>query len=265
MTINLERRKEIDFALIKDATEKHPRTFTELLYITNLSRKTLSLRLKELCEKGILSKNSGVYALNGGCHSGSGAKNLMRVFKSTVHDKRIKACLLLFAFLLSSSASGYVLATFIIPKEISQEPPILGNFTMALDISNVKDLYAWQVIITFNASELKVLNVIPGGFVGAIRVTEAVLNGTNISEGIFLNATDIKDGMLLLGGLLCGKISGKDGSGRLATIVFGYFVHKYQEPRIVMEEEGFKTCLISSDGSLISIENHLTFFLFKLN
>jgi DNA-binding Lrp family transcriptional regulator len=256
-TINLERRKEIDFALIKGATKKHPRTFTELLHITNLSRKTLSLRLKELCEKGILSKNSGVYALNGGYRSETNAKNLMRFFKDTVHDKRMKASLLLLAFLLLSSTSGYVLATLIMPKETPQEPIILGNFTMTLDISDIEDLYGWQVVIKFNSSELKVLDVIPGGFLGTVRVNEAILTGTNVKGGIFLNSTDINNGILLVGGLLCGEVQGKDGSGRLATILFGYFVDRYEAPKMVMEEEGFQTCLISSDGSLIPIENHL--------
>ena len=64
-TINLENRRALDFKLIRSATDKTPRTFTELLHITKLSRKTLNLRLKELCAEGILLKNDGMYSSNG--------------------------------------------------------------------------------------------------------------------------------------------------------------------------------------------------------
>jgi hypothetical protein len=240
MTINLERRKEIDFTLITNATEKQPRTFTELLHVTNLSRKTLSLRLKELCEKGILFKNSGVYALNGSYHSEDSSKN-SGVFNRTIHDKRIRTCLLLIAFLLSSSASGYVLATFIMPKETHQEPLILGNFIMALDINNVQDLYAWQVVITFNSSEVKVLKTVSGSFLG-------------LEYPFFLNSTDSAENMLLLGGSLIGNVPGKSGSGRLATIIFGYYVEKCEEPKIALKERFFNTYLINSKGAYIPID-----------
>jgi len=244
MTINLENRKGIDFNLIESATKKGPRTFTDLLHITKLSRKTLSLRLKELCEKGILVKNGGIYNLNGVFHSEESGGNFMKGFSKVIHDKRMRTGLVLLAFLLFSSASGYVLATFLIPKETHQEPVILGDFTMALDINNVKDLYAWQVVITFNSSEIKVLKTVSEGFLGT-------------GFPFFLNATDIGDGILLLGGSLCGNVPGKSvsGSERLTTILFGYFVNDYKEPRIVLNEMFLKTCLISSEGSYIPIKD----------
>ncbi|HML01889.1 MAG TPA: PKD domain-containing protein [Candidatus Bathyarchaeia archaeon] len=62
-TIGLENRKEVDFQKIIDALGKSPRTFTELLAMTNLPRKTLSLRLKELSASGSITKDGG-YHLN---------------------------------------------------------------------------------------------------------------------------------------------------------------------------------------------------------
>jgi PKD repeat protein len=62
-TIGLENRKEVDFQKIIDALGRSPRTFTELLTITNLPRKTLSLRLKELSASGSITKDGG-YHLN---------------------------------------------------------------------------------------------------------------------------------------------------------------------------------------------------------
>lgn len=62
-TINLENRKGVDFEKIMYALDKSPKTFTELLTITNLPRKTLSIRLKELCTSGSIIKDGG-YHLN---------------------------------------------------------------------------------------------------------------------------------------------------------------------------------------------------------
>jgi len=58
-TINLENRKEVDFEKIIYALNNSPKTFTELLEITSLPRKTLSLRLKDLCNSGSIVKDGG--------------------------------------------------------------------------------------------------------------------------------------------------------------------------------------------------------------
>lgn len=64
MSINLENREKIDMNLIMRALQTKRRLFTKLLTITKLSRKTLSLRLKELVSTGAIVKDGG-YALNG--------------------------------------------------------------------------------------------------------------------------------------------------------------------------------------------------------
>lgn len=240
-TINLKNRKETDFDLIKTATRKEPRSFTELLHITMLSRKTLSLRLKELCQNGALVKGDGVYKLNGWFSSDSSGRNYAGGFSKAIHDKRIRTGLMLAAFLLSFSVSGYVLATFLVPKATHQEPVVLGNFTMALDIGDVENLYTWQVAIRFNPSEMRVLQLTPGGFVGS-------------DYPLFVNSTDshADDKMLLLGGTLLGNISGKSGSGKLGTIVFGYFVNDHTMPEIAFNEDTF---MLDPNGSSIPIEN----------
>jgi PKD repeat protein len=58
-TINLENRKEVDFEKITYALNNSSKTFTQLLEITNLPRKTLSLRLKDLCNSGSIVKDGG--------------------------------------------------------------------------------------------------------------------------------------------------------------------------------------------------------------
>jgi hypothetical protein len=145
-TINLENRKEIDVDLIKDAARNEPRTFTELMHITSLPRKTLSLRLRELCKTGGLIKVEGMYQLNGASEP---RKSFYMNFKggfSRKLDKRLRIGLMLVSLAICFSASGYVLALLIQPT--SQTPPapepvIIGSFAMDLNVSNVQDLYAW--------------------------------------------------------------------------------------------------------------------------
>ena len=117
---------------------------------------------------------------------------------------------MLIAFLLISSTSGYALATFLTLKETPHEPVPLGSFTMALKVNDVVDLYAWQVVIRFNSTEIKVLEV---------RSEESI-------NDFPVNSTDTRDDLLLVASTLLGSVSGKSGSFKLATIVFGYFVNE---------------------------------------
>lgn len=246
MTINLKNRKEIDVNLIKSAA-KTPRTFTELLQVTRLPRKTLSLRLKELCVSGTIVKGDGMYKVNGVTEFWSDGGKSMGRLSAAFRDRRMRTGLMLIAFLLLSSASGHVLAMLFSPPHMQtyQEPVIIGNFTMALDIQNVEDLFGWQVVVIFDSSELKVLEVSPGDFL--------TFNDPKYPQGPRL-LSNVYESRLLLGSCLYGDMLGKDGSGRLATIVFGYFKENYDIPQIVPKEV-FETLLFDSQGQPIPIED----------
>jgi len=240
----LENRRKIDFGLIKNATGKHPRTFTELLHITKLSRKTLNLRLHELCKEEVLIKDDGGYRLNGSLGIEDKGKDFVNGFLNGFHNKKLRTGLMLIAFMISFSSSGYVLAKFLTPPQYIQtyqEPVIIGNFTMAFEVNNVVDLYAWQVAIAYNSSQLKVLEITSGGFVGD-------------DFPLFVNSTDSYEDLLLIAGFLQGAVPGKNGSSKLATIVFGYFTENYDAPKIVLEEV-FKTLLLDSQGQPIPIKD----------
>ena len=246
MTINLKNRKEIDVNLIKSAA-KAPRTFTELLQVTRLPRKTLSLRLKELCVSGAIVKGDGMYKLNGVSEFWSDGGKSMGRLSGAFRDRRMRTGLMLIALVLFSSASGHVLAMLFPPPHIQtyQEPVIMGNFTMDLDIHNVEGLFGWQVVVIFNSSVLKVLEVSPGGFLA--------FNDPKYPQDPRL-LLDVYESRLLLGSCLYGDMPGKDGSGRLATIVFGYLTENYDAPKIVPEEV-FKTLLLDSQGKPIPIKD----------
>jgi len=256
MTINLENRREIDFGLIKNAAGKHPRTFTELLHITKLSRKTLSLRLRDLCANGALIKENGMYKLNGLARFKNNSMNFVGDFSRKLKNGRMRTGLMLTAFLLCSLASGYALAAFL--SNVHQEPVILGELTLALNVYNVRDLYSWQISITFNPEKWKVIEILPGEFVGTTPLYS--IDETNFDGGIFMSAMEAGEGILVLGGSLIGSVSGKDGNGTLATIVFGYYTNDYEEsmPTIAIEEKGFPTMLLDSRGLPIPIEDLTT-------
>ena len=249
LTINLENRRETDYELIVNAARKSA-TFTELLHATRLSRKTLSLRLKELCSRGTLVKGNGVYTLresvqeSRGDSANQGRKlGLSRAF----HDRRVRTLVWVFLLASSFSVSGYVFAMYMTPpaQQVNNGPTIIGYSTMALTISNVQDLYAWQAAISFNATQMKVTQVSPGDFVG-------------LSFPLFVNSTDTAPGLLLVAGSLEGNVTGKSGNGTLATIVFGYFVSSYDMPSIVPKQMGFRTFLEDSQLANIPIGTKLS-------
>jgi len=239
-TINLEKRREVDFTLIRHATDRRPRTFTELLRITKLSRKTLSLRLKELYAEGFLMKEEGMYKSNGKFEYGNNGGNLVKSLSRVFDDKRLRTGLLLIALLTSFSVSGYVLANIVAPITDVRpyvEPVPLGTFTMALDVSNVSDLYAWQAAFVFNATQIKVTAANAGDFM-------------SVQYPYFESSTSASSGLLF--GTLRGSVAGTTGSGTLATIVLAYYVSNYELPSIVSHLGGFDTWLKDSTGADIS-------------
>lgn len=231
----------MDFTLIRNATDKRPRTLTELLHITKLCRKTLNLRLKKLCAEEVLTKEKGMYKWNGASEFGNNGGHLVKGLSRVFDDRRMRTGLMLVALLASFSVSGYVLAMMVAPityVEPKVEPKALGTFTMALDVNNVKDLCAWQAAIVFNSSQMKVTEAKAGDFMKA-------------EYPLFVNSTTTSDGLLLLGGCLVGNVQGKTGSGTLATIVFEYYVNSYELPSIANQKAGFDTWL--GDSSLTTV------------
>jgi hypothetical protein len=240
MTISLKNRKEIDLDLITNAVRSGPKSFTYLLHSTKLPRKTLSLRLREMCEGGMMMKNEGAYVLAGMPQSEARIGGCFRRLPTITTDKRIRAGILLALLLISSPVAAQVLASlFMAPQESPpppvNEPTVIGSFTMTLAVQNVRDLYFWQVIINFNPDQMKVLKIDSGDF----------------PEGEYkslFNSTRNYEGTLMLGGAIIGSPTGWEGPGKLATITFGYFVNEYATPAIVPEHGSFVTVLLDHEA-----------------
>ncbi len=252
--INLESRRETDFRMIVSLLEKKPKTFTELLRATKLPRKTLSLRLKELCEAGIIVRDKG-YHLNGSPPphlrgkvlnvGGNGGKHMF------VFNK--KALLLLLVICIGIPLSGYVYANYA-PKiviSVGEEKPKIqyyGTLTIEVKIENVTDLFAWQARINYDTGILEFREITRGDFFG--DTIPHILNSTDT----FANLEDD----LLVGDSLMGiDVTGVNGSGTLGVITFAikapgktleYF--KENPPEIVFEPTivpKFRTYLLNSE------------------
>jgi hypothetical protein len=244
LTINLENRRNMDFKLIIDAVKQKARTFTELLSLTSLPRKTLNLRLNELCQNEVLTKAKGFYQLNGHISS---RKSFTYSFSNAFSNRKIKGLVVLVILLAGFPTMSYALAilfptTHYVP---SKEPMILGTFKVEIEVGDVKDLWAWQVLISFNPDELKYLNWSCGGIIRA----EPPFQLTNPED-------DIAKGCLLIGATLMAGEPGVDVEGKqtLAYITFGYYVKNYIPPKIIIEGTGpFKTSLLNSELQEIPI------------
>lgn len=244
LTINLEKRKETDERIISDAVRAGATTFTELFHKTGLSRKTLSLRLKELCTSGVIEKTEGSYRFNGASTPSKSSAFRFGRASSILSDKRIRAAVMLTVLLIGLPGVSYVLAMLVsTPSSVPayQQPQALGSFSAALEIENVIDLYAWQVIIKYNTDQLKVLNI--------------TLGKDFIVEDPGLQKSDLDNGELLLGATSRGEVSGFTGNGELVKIVFAYYVSDYEQPRIVEEYGSFETLFLDSTQSRIAVPN----------
>lgn len=139
-----------------------------------------------------------------------------------------------------------VLATLPPSTEIAKPEPI-GTFTINVEVANVKDLYAWQVLMVYDPQTLVLTDFTPGGFVGSKYATET----SGSVQDVFVNATDIGSGLLLLGGSLVGNVPGKDGDGLLAKVTFGYFSNDYEVPHVAFGNRPLVTYLLDSNGHVI--------------
>ncbi|MEM2741843.1 MAG: hypothetical protein QXD95_06810 [Nitrososphaeria archaeon] len=236
LTINLENRKEMDIHLITDAVKRGAETFTELLHTTGLPRKTLNLKLNELCRNGVLTKAKGVYQLNGYYRS---KKSFTHLLIKASSNRRIRSLAILVILIVGFPTFSYVLAN-LFPATIynaPEEPKILGTIMAVIEVRDVKDLWAWQALIMFNESELKFLEW---------KCGEAF----DVEEPFKCPASELIPGCLLIGATLKENEPGFDikGNSTLAFITFGYYVENPKPPQLVIEEfYSFKTELLNSE------------------
>jgi len=167
------------------------------------------------------------------------------------NKRRTKVILTIFVSILLFSAT-YAFANAIPVTVHDEKPRILGTITLNVEITDVKDLYAWQILLIYDPQKLMVLKVEPGGFLGSVSIDELNVIKDDIDD-IFVYANFPESGMLLIGGSLIGNVEGKDGGGLLARVTFGYLSVDYVEPRLVFDRKPYETKLLDSNGCLIPV------------
>jgi hypothetical protein len=256
--INLQNRRNSDCSMILKALESKGRTFSELLKITKLSRKTLSLRLKQLINDEEIMKSGRYYINNGKTRTAEGLLDKEVRFPS---NKKLLASLII--LMLGIPSISLALALLYQPVE----PQPLGYLRAKVYVNNVTDLYAWQVAIRFNYSNLKIQSVKSENFLARSMELQFKKLGPNIeiSEKTIFIYKEIGKGTLLVGESLLGDSPSVNGSGALFTIEFAYF-YKYEEVSIIFNETPtYKTILLRKDLTEIPInEDTLTLQFFKL-
>jgi len=244
-SINLEMRRETDLNLIVKSLRTGPKTFTQLLKITRLPRKTLSLRLKELINSEMVTKGAG-YRLNGSASScmSRGIK-LSRVFPYSRKNTMLMLLMLCVGFLLAQAYARYMVAPPIEPIEPTTTPVVTATFDVDIVVHNAANLYSWQVKIVFDPAALIVTNLVEGQFLEKDGGTTLFVAATKITKCVFsedtLNTTDqftliMNDensaDSVLVGGTLIGEALGVSGDDVLATITFGVIGEGSHIPQI---------------------------------
>jgi len=226
-SINLESRRKMDFHLIVSELKKGHKTFTDLLHVTRLPRKTLSLRLKELRQSGIIIKDKD-YRLNGSPPPFYMKGEISKLFTFD-QKKRILLLTLILCVSLPISALAYAIYSAPPPLQMPPEPPkpqYYGMLVVDLKIRNVTNLYAWDARINYDAEILEFRNFTKK------EVTNSLFNqslmdiyGMNSTDTFVLKGDPGEEPQHLSDDLLVADSLQADappvnGSGTLGRIVF---------------------------------------------
>jgi len=236
-SINLENRKNMDFYLISRDLKSGPKSFTDLLHATHLPRKTLSLRLKELLERGTIIKDNG-YHLSEASFDAPIKNQMKRGYKLKAKIHRFikenpngNRDALIIGVLLAFLIAGPLLFAqplFVVHAHrvhnFDLQPLSGDDFTVNIGIRDAVDLYGWQGKIRFDPNVLAILDVNAGDFLSSDAVVVNATGGSLIKEPQSPESLIIVDidesGVLFISGSLLGNVPGKSGSGTLVTITF---------------------------------------------
>jgi hypothetical protein len=139
---------------------------------------------------------------------------------------------------------------FVDPMNILNESLQSGsNFTVHVKVSDVADLFTWQINMTWNSSILGVSRIIPGEFLARSE------NDTSSEAlgGVVINSTDNGQGFSLFAESILANVSGitEPGNGTLVSIEF--LVLDYGWSNLTISVSGdFPATLLDSEGSSIA-------------
>ncbi|MEM2738871.1 MAG: cohesin domain-containing protein [Candidatus Bathyarchaeia archaeon] len=243
-TVNLEIRREMDFNLILKSIGNKERSFSELLRITKLPRKTLDFRLKQLLKENKVAKNRmGLYCISNNGGNGGG------ILDREIHLNRKMLSLLLVLLLFLPTSMAF--AMLIQQKTPKLEP--LGSLIVKISVKDVYDVYGWQIGVHFDPTKLKVIDFRPGDFFGE-QTTDDTLseNAKDLGNTLFFSQM-YPDGTLVLCQTLKGENPPKSGNGMLAVVEFQYYSQDFDVPYLIFNDPARGTMLLRKDATEIPI------------
>jgi len=138
--------------------------------------------------------------------------------------------------------------------------PVGSTFTVHVNVTDVADLFTWQLNMSWDPSILNISNIDAiGGF-----LTQSV-NDTSSEAlgGVVINATNNVEGYTAMAESILANVSGITGSGQLVSIEF--LVVGYGNSDIIISaSEPLPTMLLNSTGATITFTPTDGFFRNKL-
>jgi hypothetical protein len=203
-------------------------------------------------------KNGRYYVNNGKSRTAEGLLDKEISFPS---NKKLLAYLII--FMLGIPSISLALALFYQPQPQPTEPqptepqPI-GYLRVEFYVNNVTDVYAWQVGIRYNYTNLKIISIKPGNFLTKGRDVQSNKLSSNVEiyENTLFFHKVLDGGILVACQTLTGNSPSVNGSGTLLTIEFAYF-YKYEEATIIYNESPqYDTWLLRKDTTEIPISRN---------
>jgi len=246
-TINLKNRRREDFQLILRSVGTKERSFSELLKITKLPRKTLYLRLRQLLSENKITKNEkGLYCVNNG----------KDMFKGVFHGEINRPVLFLLILCISVPAIGLSFALMMQSSvyETTSSPEItpIGYFDVKIVVKEALNVYGWQAVIEFDPQKVRFVDVISGDFLGdtdEVDCDKIDVHGYVLgSFSMLCYHVDVDEGVLVIAQTLLGSQEGRSGDGVLAHVRFAYYTEDYEHSyRLALDNPYFKTCLLTKE------------------
>jgi len=150
---------------------------------------------------------------------------------------------------LSSSTPEVFVDPSAIIKDYLNDPDyqIGDTFQVDVNVTEVTDLFSWQINVSCNPSILNVSNIIAGEFLNRVTppnytTSSAAPNGL----GFVINVTDNAMGYTVMGESILGGVPGVSGNGTLVTIVFGIVGYGCTDLTIISACGDLPTTLLNS-------------------
>jgi len=145
------------------------------------------------------------------------------------------------------------------PHVLNASLQAASTFTVNVNISDVSDLFTWQINLNWNASILNVSRILPGEFLArSVNETSSEALG-----GLVINSTDNAQGYSLFAESILANVTGISGNGTLVSIEFLVLDYGWTHLNLTVTGD-FPTTLLDSAGTNMTIATANGYFSNKI-